>query len=82
MTASRKKPARKPRARPVPAPRATARKPGVKVLGVDVDAYARQLLAESGGDVRKAKEELESALDHLRDHLHAYMEVKMRAVKL
>ncbi len=72
MAAARRKPARK-----IP-----AHKPGKKVLGIDVDAYARQLLAESGGDVKKAKRELESALGGLRDHLHAYMEVKMRAVKL
>ncbi|MEI7704687.1 MAG: hypothetical protein WCK73_08805 [Deltaproteobacteria bacterium] len=74
MAAARKKPApRKP---------APARKKGKKVLGVDVEAYARQLLAESGGDIHVAKHELEGALDALRNHLHAYMEVKMKAVKL
>ncbi len=55
---------------------------GVAVLGVDVEAYGRQLLRESGGDVRKAHDALEAALTHLRDHLHAYMEVKMTTVRL
>ncbi len=72
MAASRRKPARKG-----PAP---AR--GKKVLGVDVDAYARQLLAESGGDVRLAHAELEHALDALRAHLHACMEERLRTVRL
>ncbi len=76
MAASRRK---SPPKRPA---RRAARKPVHRVLGVDVDAWARKLLAESGGDVHRAKAELESALVHLRDHLHAYMEVKMRAVKV
>ena len=76
MAASRRKsPPKRPARRP-------ARKPVHRVLGVDVDAWARQLLAESGGDVHRAKRELEAALVHLRDHLHAEMELKMRAVKL
>lgn len=82
---------RKPAARPVrrkPAARSgTGRKarpsgPGVRVLGVDVASYARQLLAESGGDVRKAKDELETTLAALRDHMHAYLEVGMRTVRI
>jgi hypothetical protein len=92
MAASRKKstprkPARKP-ARREPAARKASRReapeanPGARVLGVDVASYARQLLAESGGDVHRAKEELETTLAALREHLHAWMEVKMRTVRI
>lgn len=92
MAASRpkrapRKPARKPAQRSRAARSGAGRKarpagPGVRVLGVDVASYARQLLAESGGDVRKAKDELETTLAALRDHMHAYLEVGMRTVRI
>ena len=73
---------RKARARSGAGGKTRPARPGVRVLGVDVASYARQLLAESGGDVRKAKAELETTLAALRDHLHASMEVKMRTVRI
>jgi hypothetical protein len=92
MAAKRKKgSARKPGRKSAPrrkAPGKSARRrasaPGkaARVLGVDVASYARQLLAESGGDVHRAKDELEATLAALREHLHAWMEVKMRTVRI
>jgi len=73
---------RKGAGRKTPTAKGRAPKAGVRVLGVDVASYARQLLAESGGDVHRAKEELEATLSALRDHLHAWMEVKMRTVRI